>query len=74
MLRAVQKLYSNNVSVFQRGTVLKEIAEILPLVYGEGIPAPEMFRWNIFAILQSGSLGQKINSLRTLIETHPKAK
>jgi hypothetical protein len=74
MLRSVQKLYSKNVSVLQRGSVLKEIAEKLPLVYGDGIPAPEIFRWNIFAILQSGSLGQKINGLRALIETHPKAK
>ena len=74
MLRSVQKLYSNNVSVFQRGAVLKEIAEQLPHVYGDGLPLPEMFRWNIFAILQSGSGGQKIKSLRALIETHPKAK
>ncbi|RPH57256.1 MAG: hypothetical protein EHM81_11855 [Chloroflexi bacterium] len=74
MLRSVQKLYSKNVSVLQRGSVLKEIAEKLPQVYGDGIPAPEIFRWNIFAILQSGSLGQKINGLRALIETHPKAK
>jgi hypothetical protein len=74
MLCSVQKLYSKNVSVFQRGAVLKEIAEKLPLVYGENTLTPEIFRWNIFAILQSGSLGQKITSLRTLIETAPKAK
>jgi hypothetical protein len=74
MLLSVQKLYSKNVSAFQRGAVLKEIAEKLPLVYGENVLSPEIFRWNIFAILQSGDIGQKITSLRALIETSPKAK
>lgn len=72
LLKAVQKLYSSGVSVFQRGAVLKEIAEKLPLVYGGGLAAPEIFRWNIFTILQSGSTDQKIKGLRALIETNPK--
>jgi hypothetical protein len=74
MLSLAQKLYSGGVTVFQRGAVLKEIAEKAPLVYGESIPAPEMFRWNIFAILQSGSASQKIRGLRALIETNPNDK
>ncbi len=74
MLSLVQNLYSGSVSVFQRGAVLKEIAEKIPLVYGDGTPAPEMFRWNIFLILQSGSTGEKIISLRALIESHLKTQ
>jgi hypothetical protein len=74
LLGLAQKLYSGSVGVFQRGGVLKEIAEKVPLVYGESVPAPELFRWNVFAILQAGSAGQKIKGLRALIETHPNEK
>jgi hypothetical protein len=68
MLRTIHKLYAPDTGLFERGAVLKEIAQLIPAVYGEGFQTPELFRWSMSVIFQAGSLEQKINQLRVMIE------
>jgi hypothetical protein len=68
MLRAIVSLYGENTEAVRRSEYLQEIADQVPLVYGSETVAPETNGWEAFVAAQTGSLAQKINSFRNLIE------
>ena len=74
ILRAVASLYAENAQALERETCLQEIADQVSLVYAPGMSAVGTSSWNTFVTTQSGSVAQKINAFRVLIENKPKAR
>ncbi len=69
MLQAIAGLY-NDVDALQRAEYLQELPGLVSLVYGWETLPPAAAEWEAFMATQSGSIAQKINDFRALIENN----
>ena len=69
MLEAVKSLYRPELMPAEGRALLAEIVESAAVVYGPNAQLPERIFWNSF-VAMAGGPGEKINSLRALIENN----
>ncbi len=68
ILRAVVGLCAEELDPATQAELVQEIADQVPLVYGEKAPYPDTSNWDSFLATPAESKAQKIIGFRTLLE------
>jgi hypothetical protein len=70
MLDDIKSLFRPELLPSESGTLLEEIMEFASTVYGPNAQLPQYINWNVFNTILASDTGEKINSLRAILENN----